>query len=47
MAQSLQLRVTAVGVEDDVQPDSLKKHHRDEVRGYFFTPPLQAEEFTS
>ena len=45
MAQSLRLRVTAEGVEDEKQLDFLSQHSCDEAQGYFFTPPLPSAEF--
>jgi diguanylate cyclase len=45
LANHLQLRVTAEGVETKNQVDFLNKHKCDEVQGYYFSPPKPADEF--
>ncbi len=45
MAQNLNLRVIAEGVEDEYQFEFLRKHKCDAIQGYLFSPPVPAEEF--
>jgi diguanylate cyclase (GGDEF)-like protein/PAS domain S-box-containing protein len=45
MARSLKLRVIAEGVETKAELDFLKAHHCDEAQGYYFSPPVPAQEF--
>jgi EAL domain-containing protein (putative c-di-GMP-specific phosphodiesterase class I) len=47
MAQSLKLRVVAEGVETLDQLRFLKAKQCDEAQGYFFRPPVPAEQFAS
>lgn len=47
MAKSLNLAVTAEGVETQGQLDALKKLGCDDYQGYFFSKPLPAEEFAA
>jgi EAL domain-containing protein (putative c-di-GMP-specific phosphodiesterase class I) len=42
LAHNLQLRVIAEGVESEQQLDFLRRHHCDEIQGYFFSRPLDA-----
>lgn len=45
MAHSLNLKVVAEGVETKEQLAFLIKFHCDEFQGYYFSPPLTAEDF--
>jgi diguanylate cyclase (GGDEF)-like protein len=45
LAQSLGFMVIAEGVEDEQQLAYLKEHGCDVVQGYFYTPPLPADDF--
>lgn len=45
MAQQLKLRVVAEGVETKEQIDFLQSYNCNEVQGYYFSPPVMAEEF--
>jgi diguanylate cyclase (GGDEF)-like protein len=45
MAHRLRLRVVAEGVEGQRQFDLLEQMECEEVQGFFFSPPLPAEEF--
>lgn len=45
MAQQLKLRVVAEGVETREQLTFLKNQHCDEIQGFYFSPPIRAEEF--
>jgi len=44
MAQQLNLRVVAEGVESEAQLDFLRTQGCDEIQGYWLTPPLSVEE---
>ena len=44
MAKSLNLKVIAEGVEDEVQMSFLRAHQCDEIQGYYFSKPLAVEE---
>ncbi len=44
MAHGLRLRVIAEGVESEAQLRYLKRHGCDEFQGYYFSPPVAAEE---
>jgi EAL domain-containing protein (putative c-di-GMP-specific phosphodiesterase class I) len=44
MAHSMNLKVTAEGVEQEEQLDILQSRGCDEIQGFFLTPPLSAEE---
>jgi len=46
MGQSINLRVTAEGVETREQFTFLQDRHCDEGQGYYFSPPVVAEQFT-
>jgi EAL domain-containing protein (putative c-di-GMP-specific phosphodiesterase class I) len=43
MAQALEIRATAEGVENEAQLRFLEQHGCDEVQGYLLCPPLAAE----
>jgi len=43
MAQSLNLRVIAEGVENEAQMSFLRAHHCDEIQGYYFSKPLAVD----
>jgi diguanylate cyclase (GGDEF)-like protein len=45
MAHNLNLKVIAEGVEDEHQLEFLEAHGCDMIQGYFFSPPVPAEEF--
>jgi len=45
MAHNLNLKVVAEGVEDEQQLNFLEEHQCDIIQGYFFSPPVPAEEF--
>ena len=45
MGNSLQLKVVAEGIENQMQLDFLKKHHCEEGQGYLFSPALNATQF--
>jgi diguanylate cyclase (GGDEF)-like protein/PAS domain S-box-containing protein len=45
MAHSLKLEVVAEGVETAAQLAYLRRHHCDQIQGYFFSPPLPREQF--
>ncbi len=47
MAHNLGLKVIAEGVEDEKQLQFLQEHGCDEVQGYVFSKPLQAEDVES
>ncbi len=46
MGRSLGMTVIAEGVETREQQDYLRKHHCDEMQGFYFSKPLRAEAFT-
>jgi EAL domain-containing protein (putative c-di-GMP-specific phosphodiesterase class I) len=43
MAKSLNLKVIAEGVEDEVQMSFLRAHQCDEIQGYYFSKPLAVD----
>ena len=45
LGQSLQLQVIAEGVETEEQFAYLRRHRCDQIQGYYFSPPLPADEF--
>ncbi len=45
MANSLNLKVIAEGVENRAQVDVLNKYHCQEVQGYLFSKPLSSDDF--
>ncbi|WP_374358063.1 EAL domain-containing protein, partial [Chitinimonas sp.] len=45
LAHSLKLRAIAEGVETEEQIAYLRRHHCDEIQGYFFSKPLPAKDF--
>jgi EAL domain-containing protein (putative c-di-GMP-specific phosphodiesterase class I) len=45
MADNLNLRVVAEGVETEDQLNFLRLHGCDEIQGYYVSPPLTAQEF--
>ncbi|WP_181373214.1 EAL domain-containing protein [Massilia glaciei] len=44
MAHSLKLEVVAEGVETAAQLSYLRRHHCDQIQGYFFSPPLPLDQ---
>ena len=46
LARSLNLKVIAEGVENEAQMSFLRKHHCDEIQGYYFSKPIAAAEVT-
>jgi EAL domain-containing protein (putative c-di-GMP-specific phosphodiesterase class I) len=44
LAKSLNLKVVAEGVENEAQMSFLRKHHCDEIQGYYFSKPITAVE---
>ena len=44
LAHILKLKVIAEGVETLIQLDYLRRHHCDEIQGYFFSRPVPGEE---
>ncbi|MES2547398.1 MAG: EAL domain-containing protein [Pseudomonadota bacterium] len=47
MGNSLQLKVVAEGIENQLQLDFLKKHQCEEGQGYFFSPAINATQFAA
>lgn len=47
IAESLNLKVVAEGVEEKAQCDMLAKHNCQFVQGYFFSKPITSEAFTT
>jgi EAL domain-containing protein (putative c-di-GMP-specific phosphodiesterase class I) len=45
MAENLNLRVVAEGVETEDQLNYLRLHGCDEIQGYYVSPPVTAQEF--
>ena len=45
LAHGMKLKVTAEGVENARQLSFLRRHRCDQGQGYFFSPPVPAEEF--
>jgi len=45
MGHSLDLNVLAEGVETEAQMSFLRAHHCDGIQGYFFSKPLEADDF--
>ena len=45
LAHWMRLKVVAEGVETENQLNFLKAHRCDEMQGYYFSPPLPADEF--
>jgi EAL domain-containing protein (putative c-di-GMP-specific phosphodiesterase class I) len=44
LAKGLRLKVIAEGVENEAQLSFLRKHHCDEIQGYYFSRPIMAAE---
>lgn len=44
LAKSLNLKVIAEGVENEAQMSFLRKHHCDEIQGYYFSKPVSSVE---
>ncbi|BBH21531.1 hypothetical protein Back11_28760 [Paenibacillus baekrokdamisoli] len=44
MGHNLNLQVIAEGVENEAQMQFLKKHHCDEIQGYFWSPPVRGQQ---
>ncbi len=47
LANNLKLQVIAEGVEKEEQLAFLMQHHCDEIQGFYFSPPLDADEMTT
>ncbi|MET0104653.1 MAG: EAL domain-containing protein [Sedimenticola sp.] len=47
LGKSLQLKVLAEGVETEEQLIFLRSHGCEEIQGYFFSPPVSADEMTT
>lgn len=47
MAHTLRLNVVAEGVETEAQLNYLIRHNCDAIQGYYFSPPVTAQEFES
>jgi diguanylate cyclase (GGDEF)-like protein/PAS domain S-box-containing protein len=45
MAHSMQLKVVAEGVEREAQLAYLKRHECDDIQGFYFSRPVEAQEF--
>ncbi|WP_461479728.1 EAL domain-containing protein [Paenibacillus sp. PvR148] len=45
MAQELDMKIVAEGVENKSQLSFLKQHDCDQIQGYLFSPPVSADEF--
>jgi EAL domain-containing protein (putative c-di-GMP-specific phosphodiesterase class I) len=45
MGNSLNLKVLAEGVETEEQMSFLRNHHCDEIQGFYFSQPLEADAF--
>jgi len=45
MAHRMNIKVTAEGVETQLQADMLKQMHCDYLQGFYFSPPLKAKQF--
>ena len=45
MAQTLQLKTVAEGVESEAHLELLKQYHCDEYQGYFFSKPVSPDQF--
>nr|WP_279337042.1 EAL domain-containing protein [Solimicrobium silvestre] len=45
MAHNLHMNVVAEGVETEAQLKFLRARHCDQIQGYFFSPPVTADEF--
>jgi len=45
MAHSLHMKVVAEGVETEAQVNFLRARHCDQIQGFFFSPPVPADEF--
>jgi EAL domain-containing protein (putative c-di-GMP-specific phosphodiesterase class I)/CheY-like chemotaxis protein len=47
LAQSLEMQTIAEGVEQDIELEFLKMHDCDLVQGFLFSPPVNADDFTT
>jgi EAL domain-containing protein (putative c-di-GMP-specific phosphodiesterase class I) len=45
MAKSLGLHIIAEGVEEKFQHDFLRQHGVDEIQGFYYSPPIPADQF--
>ncbi len=45
MAHALELSVIAEGVENETQLAFMREYHCEEIQGYYFSPPVPAEEY--
>ena len=45
MGKSLHQKIIAEGIETRDQFEFLREHHCDEGQGYYFSPPVIAEQF--
>ena len=47
LAHSLNMKVLAEGIENEVQLEFMRRHDCDEIQGFFFSRPIKSEEMTS
>lgn len=47
LAHSLNMKVLAEGIENEVQLEFMRRHDCDEIQGFFFSKPIKSEEMTT